>query len=207
MDKLKQYLENEKFDEAIKLLKSSDNLELPIKYYNLGYVYFEKQDFVKARFYFEKARSEGFINQKLNSSLKLVKEKLGVEQVESQYSFLDKTVLSTVNFHDDVFFSLLGLLLFTVIVSFVKAKKVLATVSVFTFCALAIVLTMTKDYRSVLLKEEAYVFQGPSRIFEPNQLISPGAKVVIQDEIKDWKYVRHPEIYRGWIYKAKVDKL
>lgn len=207
MEKFKQFLENENFDGAINFLKSSDDIALPIKYYNLGYVYVQKNEFVTARYYFEKARAEGFINQKVNASLKLVKENLGVEQVESSYSYLDKTLLETANFRDEVFFSFLGIVLLVGIIAVLKTKKIMTIISVILFFSLGALLFVFKDHRVALLKEEVYVYQGPSRIFEPNQLISPGTKVMIEEEKEDWKFIGYPKIYRGWIYKAKVRKL
>lgn len=207
MEKFKQFLEDENFDGAINFLKSSDDIALPIKYYNLGYVYNQKSEFVTARYYFEKARSEGFINEKLNASIKMVKENLGVEQVESSYSYLDKMLLETTNFRDEVFLSFLGIVLLVGIIAILKTKKIVTMMSAIIFFSVGALLFVFKDHRVALLKEEVYVYQGPSRIFEPNQLISPGTKVMIEEEKKDWKFIGYPKIYRGWVYKAKVKKL
>ena len=207
MEKLKKFLENNDFDGAIKFLKTSGDISAPIKNYNLGYVYSQKSDFIKARYYFEKARTEGFINEELNASLKSVKVSLGVEQVESEYSYLDKAFLSTANFRDDVFFSILGLLLIFALVGFIKGKKILILIPSILFFSLGAVVLALKDYKVALLKKEAYVYQGPSRIFDPNQLILPGTKVMIKEETKDWKLVTYPKVYSGWIYKAEVKKL
>ena len=130
MEKLKEYLDNENFEDAIKFLKASNDLAPPIKYYNLGYAYSQKSDFVTARYYFEKARAEGFINQKVNASLKLVRENLGVEQVESSYSYLDKALLETSSFRDEVFLSLLGLVLLIGVLGILKAKKIITIISI-----------------------------------------------------------------------------
>lgn len=207
MEKFKKYLEDKDFDGAIKFLKSSKDIELPIKYYNLGYVYSEKSDFVNARYYFEKAKAEGFINQKLNNSLKIVKENLGVEQVESDYSYLDKVVLSAANFRDEVYFSIIGIILLVGLVGFIKSRKILVGVCVTFCCLIGASLIVFKSHNLVILQKEAYIYEGPSRIFEPSQLISPGSKVMIGEEKKDWKYVSYPRIYRGWIYKVKVRKI
>lgn len=207
MENYKKLLENENYSEAIKVLKNDTSLDAPIKFYNLGYTYFKNNELVKARFYLEKARSEGFINDDLNNSLEIVKQNLGVAQVESDYGYLDKTILSLSTFKEDVFFSLLGIFMLIFLWGIVKSKKTLTLIFVILFVALGGLIFTFKDFKTVLLKEEAYVHQGPSRIFDPTQLILPGTKVMIESESGDWKLVKYPIVYRGWIYKAKVKKL
>ena len=207
MSDLKSYLDNKNYDEAIKFLNSNNTFEKPIKFYNLGYVYTLKGDFVQARFYLEKAKAEGLINEKVENSLKLVKSKLGVEQVESDYPVIDKSILSISHYKEDVFLTVLGLVLMIFLYGIFRKKRIIATISVIVFLSLGSFLYVIKDFKTVIVKEEVFVHQGPSRIFEPNQMIMPGAKVVIDGEARDWKYVKYPEVYRGWIYKSKVKKL
>lgn len=207
MENYKELLESEDYLGAIKALKNDQTLEAPIKYYNIGYSYFKRNEYVKARYYYEKARVEGLVNDELNNSLEIVKQNLGVAQVESDYRYLDKTLLTLSPFKNEVFLSLLGIFLLVILWSILKAKKALVIVFVILFFGVGGLMFSMKDYKVVLLKEEAYVHQGPSRIFDPTQLILPGTKVMIENESKDWKYVKYPLMYRGWIYKAKVRKL
>lgn len=207
MSDLKSFLDNENYDGAIEFLKSQSSFEKPIKFYNLGYVYTLKGDLVQARYYLEKAKIEGLINQEVESSLKVVKNKLGIEQIESDYPVLDKGVLNISQFKEDVFLTVLGIILFVFLYSLYKKKRVLYSIAMIFFLALGSFFYTLKDFNTVIIRQEAFVHQGPSRIFEPSQVIAPGSKVIIDGESKDWRFVRYPEIYRGWIYKAKVKKL
>lgn len=207
MSDLKSYLDSKNFDGAIEYLKSQAPFEKPIKYYNLGYVHTLKGDFVNARYYLEKAKAEGLINEKVIDSLDYVKGELGVSQIESDYSLIDRGILNISNIKGDAFLVLLSIFPLLFLLGLYRKTRWLTTVSVILFLSLGAVIFTFKDLKTVIVQKEAFVHQGPSRIFDPNQLIVPGAKVIIEAETKDWKFVRFPEVYRGWIYKSKVKKL
>ena len=164
MSDLKSFLDNENYDGAIEFLKSQSSFEKPIKFYNLGYVYTLKGDLVQARYYLEKAKIEGLINQEVESSLKVVKNKLGIEQIESDYPVLDKGVLNISQFKEDVFLTVLGIILFVFLYSLYKKKRVLYSTAMIFFLALGSFFYTLKDFNTVIIRQEAFVHQGPSRI-------------------------------------------
>lgn len=207
MQDYKLFLENKDFDGAIKALKLDKSMEQPIKFFNLGYIYYQKNELPLSRYYFEKAQNLGFLTNQSQQALQKVKENLGVEQVESSYNIIDKTLLSSGAYREDVYLSLVGLLVIGALVAFLKSRKLLGSFFVLASISLFSVLFYFRDMKTFIVMKESYVHQGPSRIFEPSSQLSPGMKVIIEKEIKDWKLVSYPEEFKGWLYRPEVKKL
>ena len=207
MQDYKALFETKDFDGAIKALKTDKSIELPIKYFNLGYAYYQKGELSLSRYYFEKASNIGFLNEQNLSALSKVKQDLGVEQIEANYGALDKALLASTGFQQDVYLSVGALFVVLGFIAFLKSKKIIGSLMMILFMIFMGTLFYFKDMKTVILLKEAYVHEGPSRIFEPNQQLERGMKVILGKEIKNWKWIRYPKEFRGWLYKPEVKNL
>jgi hypothetical protein len=207
MKELKNYIDEENYDSALKFLKSNENIDAPILNYNLGFIYFKKENYVQARTYLEKAQYGGLRTKELKSALYRVKSELGIQNLEKSYSVKDEIMMETVGHHEDVFLALIGFVLFIALGLGITGKKFFSFVSSILFLAITSFYFFIQSYEIQINKEEIFVYLGPSKIFEQIQVISPGIKLITKKHEGNWSYISHPEMYRGWLFKSKVNKL
>lgn len=205
---LKDLIGSQKFEAAKNLLNSSKSIELPVKYYNLGYLSLQKEDFPMARYQFELAQKSGLYNVELDKALEETKVKLGIDQVESSLPTSEILLMKAIKVQSDVYMSVGILLIIIFSIALFKSNKILAAISgLVGSCLLAFTLFSSMTFDEKIIFEEAIVYQGPSRIFEQIQKIPSGLYVVTKKKTGDWVKVIYPQDYAGWIYQAKAKKL
>jgi hypothetical protein len=207
MKELKKFIENKDYDSALTYLKSNKTIESPILNYNLGFIYFKKSDHVQARTYLEKAQYEGLRTPELMSALYRVKAELGIQNLEKSYSFEDNVMMKTIGHHEDVFFALMGSFLLVALLLGVRGKYVLTSLFSILFLVVCGFYAFIQSYEVQINREESFVYKGPSKIFEQIQIISPGMKLITKKNEGNWSFVTYPQVYRGWLFKSKVNKL
>ena len=136
MQSYEELLKKKDFDGAVKALKFDSSIETPIKYFNLGYVYRQKDELPLARYYFEKAQLSGLINKKTQLAIKDTQRALNIDLIESNYKNLDKFMLSSHGFSEDTYLSFLLVFLVFSLIAFIKAKKFIAAICATTFVIL-----------------------------------------------------------------------
>jgi hypothetical protein len=206
MEKYKELLANKKFDEALNFLKKED-LDLPIKYYNMAYTFYEKKEPVKALVYLERAKKEGLFSEEIESAQLKIKSELGINLIESDYSIKDSVFLNSTLIKSDTLLAGAGVLVLLTIFLTHKLNKFLGAILLVPLIALCSFYYLTMNLNPVISLEEASVFRGPSRIFEEVTKVPLGAKVIYSEKNKKWKYIKYPESLRGWVYEHKAIKL
>ena len=207
MKDLKNYIDNKDYDSALELLKSSKDLETPILNYNLGFLFFQKEDYVQARTYLEKAQYGGLRTKELKQALFKVKAELGIQNLENSYTTKDEVMMKTLGHHEDVFLALIGFILLGTLALGILGKRFLCAICSFVFVGAMGFYFYIQAFSIQINKEEIFVYQGPSKIFEQIQVISPGVKLITKKGKGDWSFISYPEMYRGWLFKSKVNKL
>jgi len=204
---LEQLIKENKFDEALSFLAKKNDMNLAIKKYNEAFVYFKNDDFINARFFLEKAKKMGLYSEEVHDALQVVKSKLGIESIENSYYKEDVFMFNSVGFHQDVYFSLIGILLLISLVFFAKAKHFIGVVSLVFCIGLGSFYSVISDHHVKINEQEVSVYAGPSKIFEEVQVLLPGMKVITTHETGKWSFVKYPKVYRGWILNQKAKEL
>lgn len=131
--KLEQLIKDNKINEALDLVKKSSDMSPALKNYNEAFIHFKNQDLINARYFLEKAQKMGLYSKEMTDALTVVKRELGIESIENSYYKEDTFMLNAVGFHQDVYYSLIGILLLSSLIYFSKAKKMMGLVSLI-FC-------------------------------------------------------------------------
>lgn len=207
MKELKKLINKKDYDSALTYLESNKTIETPIRNYNLGYIYFKKNDHVKARTYLEKAQYEGLRTSELKNALHRVKSELGIQNIEKSYTVEDNLMMQTIGHHEDVFFALMGSFLLVALLLGVRGKYLMTSFFSLLFLVVCSFFLFIQNYEVQINKEESFVYKGPSKIFEQIQVITPGMKLITEKNEGNWSFVSYPKIYRGWLFKSKVNKL
>ncbi|MBD66838.1 MAG: hypothetical protein CME62_16665 [Halobacteriovoraceae bacterium] len=207
MQELKNLIENENYSAALDFLNQSDSMALPIKYYNLGFIHFKQNDLPSALYYLEKAKFSGLFSEEVDSALYQVKTELGLRVLENDYSWIDQLYLSSNTLNLDIFIVLMGFLLFGILLGAYKKLFKTAALCLTMFTALGIFTYQLSEMKTYIAFEDTIIHQGPSQIFEANQVIPKGLKFVIGKSFKDWSYIKYPSVLSGWVKDIKAKKL
>lgn len=201
--KLNKLIEENSYKDAEELIKSFDHPTV-IEDFNMGYLYFKKGELVHSRMLLEKAKYGGMISSEVDEALDDVKTKLEINLIESEITTSDSFILESVSFSTHLYPTIfLGLLIISFILFWKKFKLASFINGALSLVVIGVYIGI-KDYKINYNIEEAVVYRGPSKIFEEVQILPPGGKFIISKKIKDWKYIKYPSIYEGWVYKNKA---
>lgn len=199
-------IEKESYDEAEVYIKSKE-LSDSILNFNLGYLEYKKGNLVDARAYLEKAKYKGMISNEVDNALMLVKTELDLVYSEQEFSKLDTFILESKSYSNDVFLSLGFILISFSVVLFIKKLKVFSILIMIMSVVVFGFVYSIKDYNIEYSLDDYTVYSGPSRIFEQVQILPKGSKVIFTKESSDWKFIKYPSIYSGWVYQSKAKRL
>lgn len=202
---LEKLIKEKKFDEAILYLEK--NQDGAISNFNLAYLNFQKNDYIQSRVFLEKAQKLGLYSTEVNEAMTIVKRELGLEIIENSYFKEDHLIFKFTGFSADVYFSTIGLFLLISLLTFYKSKKILGSVALLLCIGVGCFYHYVKDFKTYVNKNEAVVYEGPSKIFSEKQILIPGMKVIINKSTKDWNYILYPKVYRGWAYKQEATEI
>lgn len=203
MMNFKKLIEEKSFSEAEKLILSKD-LPKNILNYNLGFLEYKKGNLVVSRKYLEQAKFSGMLSEEVDGALKLVRTELDLVYTESDISDFDNFILNSASLPSHFYPTLSVITFLLALVLMIKNKKILCVFSSFFGIIFLLVFFGIKDFKIQYNLVENIVYRGPSRIFEEKQVLPPGAKFIISKEADEWKYIKYPTIYEGWVYKNKA---
>lgn len=184
------------------LISLQKEIDPSLFHYNLGTIYFKKENLPLARYHLEKAWSLGFRDHRLSHNLKATKEALSVEE-ESSVSY-DVLLLKTQEAPWEFFYLLssIVILFFLVVLRFRKKKiKFLLTVAVLlAFSPLIFKFIINKKYEVGIVLEKVNVYEGASALFPINGTLPLGTKIMYKKG-SDWSFICYPKSFAGWIKK------
>jgi hypothetical protein len=196
-------IENKSFDAAEKLIRDK-NSSKNILDYNLGFLEYSKGNLVVARKHLEKAKFSGMISDEVEGALKVVRTELDLVYTEADISEFDNFVLNSASLPSQFYPTISIITLIVCMTFFVMKRKVMSTVLGLIGISFFVIFLGIKDFQVNYNLTENIIYRGPSRIFEEKQVLLPGAKVIFSKKVDDWKYIKYPSIYEGWIYKNKA---
>jgi hypothetical protein len=206
MLKLKELISVNAFEKAETMVNSLDIHE-NVKNFNLSYISFERGDMLSARVYLERAKYNGMLSSEVDTALIQVKDKLNLTMIEKEQTVIDDIVLNSVSLPREFFPTIF--MFFIILSIFLGLRKMKITASATAFISLATIsfFLLISKYNAEFNAEETTVHRGPSKIFEEVQVLPVGAKFIISKQVDEWKYIKYPSIYEGWIHKNKAMKL
>ncbi|SDS56568.1 Tetratricopeptide repeat-containing protein [Polaribacter sp. KT25b] len=217
---------NEKFEKAIELYKQIESKGLTSSelYYNLGNSYYKLNKVGPSIYYLEKALKINPLNEDAKNNLVFAK-RLALDKIEE----LPKTVLQKFNINYlqqlsynqwaivVIVFSILGSLLF-LLFYFADApsiKRFYFVTSSLSFILLIISLLITfNQYSLSKNKKEAIVFaektevrNAPTFNSEDVFTLHEGTKVLVLDDVDDWRKIEIADGKQGWIIAKEIKVL
>lgn len=209
-EEFKSLVENKEYDRALGfLIQNQKEFEPGVFYYNKGTLEARRGDLVSARVSFEKAKANNYLTEELIKNLEMTKDNLGVGYLEETYS-LEADLINTVidmNIYTPII--LTSVLLSTFFYFFKEVKNLFLIALFFVISSLPVIsyYYFNENYERVIVQEEAIVRRGPSEIFEEQQIIPPGMKVILKKNKSEWSHIFLPRSHAGWITKTKMEKL
>lgn len=199
--KASQWLENNRL-----------SIENSVYFYNQGVVSYKLNELPLARFYFEKAISEGMEETAVYKNLNSVKQDLGVESIETP-SFFDiaqGNIYSLMSQDTQILIWIVITLIFIFMGIFKKIKTNFYYFgSIVFFVSTSIIYffvgpnskTLSPNEEAIIIKQTS-LYEGPSAVFEQLGSLPPGLKVKIEQSKNEWAKIIKPQSVRGWI---KID--
>jgi hypothetical protein len=204
------YLEKE-YQKAIDLIiKSSQQFDKGLFHYNLGTMHVKLGHLGVARYHLERAKKFDFKDTKLSSNLKFVRESLGVSDVVQSKVLWDRFLNFSLGSSVQSFFSLSLVIL--LVGAFLFRPSRLVKKWKFIFVVLVSIIptlfyfTFLKDINFAVALKGADLREGPSKVYEKNNYIPEGAKVILGEKNGSWFYIERPTWLRGWISKDDVGR-
>jgi|GEM_PF-477431 len=190
------------------LLRNKQSLNSGIFHYNLGTVYSKMGDYPAARFHFEKAIKEGYINSSSLNNLAYVKTQLQVDDLSTSSMLTDEMMNTALAIPSSAYLSLTLVLLLSGIM-LVKGKKIKNKMTM--VLGGLIILTpilfsqfyLEKVNYAVAFKDIP-LYEGPSKIFSEKGKIRAGSKIILGEFKDGWFYVNFPISLAGWINKDQI---
>ncbi len=190
------------------LLRNKQSLNSGIFHYNLGTVYSKLGDYPAARFHFEKAIKEGYINSSALNNLGYVKSQLQVDDLSTSSMLADELMNAALTVPSSAYVTITLILLLAGMLM-VKAKKIKRKVTM----ALGILIVATPVLFSQFYLEKVNyavtfkdipLYEGPSKIFSEKGKVRAGSKIILGEFKEGWFYVKFPISLAGWINKDQL---
>ena len=202
------YLKKDYKSAAQYLLDNKKQFESGIFHYNLGTVYSKMGDQPAARFHFEKAIAEGYINSSSLNNLDFVKSQLQVDDLSTSTSFPDQVVNTMTSIPMAGYFSmtLLLMIIFTLLIKLKKIqnKWIMVFVMLLSLTPVLISNFYVENINFAVALKEVPIYEGPSKIFSEKGKVRAGSKVIL-GQLKDgWFYIEFPISLAGWISKDQL---
>jgi hypothetical protein len=210
LEEFQKNFEAKDYNQAlVVLLQNRDKFDPAVYEYNLGSVWARKEKFVESRVHFEKSIKLGLINKEVVSNLDMVKDQLGVGYLEEINTLEGKFINYTLglDIYTPIILSSLILIMFLSLmgksISIIKFSFSLAIAAI----PLVIYFHIDNNYQLNIVREEAIVRQGPSKIFPETQILPAGMKFISKKNANSWYNVIAPRSHRGWIQNPEMETL
>jgi len=199
---------NKEYQQAIDaLLKSKKELDPGLFHYNLGTFYAKKGDLAIGRYHLEKSYKIGFINGASQNNIKAVVEKLGVQDITTSSSRVERMIDSSLNFPSQAYFGLTCFFLILILLM-VRFKKIGKSASIFmgivAFLPTLYFFIFLNNLNHAVALSPVAVFEGPSKVFEKKLDLPAGAKIIFNKRNDDWIFIRYPLFLSGWVNKESM---
>ncbi len=191
------------FKEGLSFLESmKPELDLGVYHYNKGTFLSKLNEFAEARLHFEKAKDFNFSSNVLENNLQVVKNNLGVielEKANSNFEFI-YNLFDSISKDYYLLFFLLFILISLVVIKRYKNISLAIFLLFLSIVPLGIQKFLDNQYKQAIVLSEKPIFDGPSEIFEQISEAPKGAKVLLSDSREnDWFLINYPESLRGWV--------
>lgn len=217
---------NEKFDEAAKkyLQIESRGYKSSELFYNLGNTYYKLNKVGPSIYYYEKALKLNPLNEDVKNNLVFAK-RLALDNIEelpkTVFQKLNQKYLQQLSYNQwaivTVVFCFLGSLFFLLFyLSRISSRKRLSFIlSVLSFLLLIISFAITYNQYSfeqnnkdaIVFAEETTIRNAPTLNSEDIFTLHEGTKVIVLDEIDDWKKIKIADGKLGWIIADEIKLL
>lgn len=207
IEKFESLYQKKDFDGALDYINTNkESFDLAIYHYNLGAIYFSKDDFVKARVYFEKSKMLGFESNEVNTAIRNVKKSLDIVHLESSETILESIQFSLIGLSFDAYVTLaliLGLL------SLTKKINTILRYVFFILTPLPVIFYFfyVSGHTYKLSIEDKVIYKGPSRMFDQVQEIPKGMLFITKDRLEGWQRVILPKSHQGWIIDENMESI
>lgn len=203
MIEFNKFVEEKAFAEAEALIRKKE-FPKTILNFNLGYLEYEKGNLVNAKKYLESAKFSGMFSDEVDSALELINSELDIIYTEQEISDFDNFIFNSASLPPE-FFPTISVLMFLLSgILLLKKIRIMGVSFLVGGIAFLSLFCFIKDLSIKYNLEEGIVYRGPSRIFEEKQAVPAGIKLIFSKEVKDWKYIKYPSIYEGWVYENKA---
>jgi hypothetical protein len=193
------------------LIDSLNNMkaELPtgLYHYNLGTALIGRGDVGAGRYHLEVAMREGFYNNLVINNINTVKQ--GLPQVyESKMSHY---FWKAIEVPKDFYYAS-SLVLLSALLIYIFRKKTITKLRLFSFLTLITIPSLfaffgVSRFEQAIALTEVAVHEGPSKIYKQKNSIVPGMKIMVERKTDNWFFVKHPEVYAGWVDKEMLGLL
>lgn len=225
-DKANGLYKSEQYDEAVKVYKSIEELDVHSDdlYFNLANCYYKLNKIAPSIYYYEKALKLNPAHEDAKSNL-VFANKMTIDAIE----VLPKTVFQ--NFSDHVIYKLtyetwaklsvslsfIGALLFLLYHFSYTPRKKLIYFNGSILAAFLLVVSIAFSYKAydkevntksaIIFKQTTDIKNAPTFNSETVFKLHEGTKVVVLDQIDDWKKIKLADGKIGWIIADNIKEI
>ena len=217
---------NDKLEEAVELYKKieSNGLISSELFYNLGNSYYKLNKVGPSIYYYEKALKLNPLNKDVQNNLVFAK-RLALDNIEelpkTVFQKLNKNYLQKLSYNQwaivVIVFSIIGslLFLFFYFASTPSRKRFYFITSTLSFVLLVLTFFITYNQYSfaknnkvaIVFAEKTEVRNAPTLNSEEVFELHEGTKVIVLDEIDNWRKIKIADGKLGWIIANEVKEL
>jgi tetratricopeptide (TPR) repeat protein len=202
------YLKKDFKGAAQYLLQNKQQFSSGIFHYNLGTVYAKLIDYPAARFHFEKAIKDGYINSASLNNLGYVKSVIEVDDISTSTSIQDQLINTSLSIPSAAYLSA-SLIFLLITLLLIKTKNVTKKMTIF---ILAIFIFSPICYSHFYLENINYavafkdvpIYEGPSKIFTEKGKLRAGSKIILGEFKDGWFSIKFPISLAGWVNKDQL---
>ncbi|EPZ50479.1 hypothetical protein M902_1595 [Bacteriovorax sp. BAL6_X] len=204
LKELEDLYKNKDYEGYKNLLIKNKDLFVDAQYfYNLGTAYLKLEDIGAARLNLEKS-------YKLGQQDKLVTN--NINYIKSHYDLVSQDVSFVAKAMDipTVYFTSFSLILLIITLIF-NLKTKLHKAIIFSFFLISLTplifsnVYLKGSYKNAIVMKNADIFEGPSAIFEHNQIAKEGLRVITSKKNDNWFFIYWPSEAKGWIKAENIE--
>lgn len=204
-DKFIKLIQDKNYDQAEKMLADASDIPKNIKYFNLGYLNYEKGNLVEAKRFYELAEIHGMLGKDVSLSLKKINQELSISSLEDRYTSYEDFLITYKNLPQAHLFLGLSIFLTVTLIGVVKKWHILTGIGFSLIVISGFYFMEIQKYELSYVEKDKLIQRGPSVIFEETGVLPAGAKVLYSKEKNQWRYIQYPEVFRGWINTERDD--
>lgn len=204
LKELEDLYKNKDYEGYKNLLIKNKDLFVDAQYfYNLGTAYLKLENIGAARLNLEKSYQLGQQDKLVTNNINYIKSHYDL--VSQDVNFIAKAMdIPSVYFTS---FSLI-LLIITLILNL---KTKLHKAIIFTFFLISLTplifsnVYLKGSYKNAIVMKNADIFEGPSSIFEHNQIAKEGLRVITSKKNDNWFFIYWPSEAKGWVKAENIE--